>query len=126
MRTVRFAMVGAVRNRDAAAADRIYEFALKEDSRRSIWHRLFRTRNRLAEIAGNLLLGEREIDQDALEELETALLGTDVGVDATRRIVDAIAKRVSRKELSDAGALRRALREQLEEMLAPMTEPFRD
>ena len=115
-------MVGAVRN---PAADRIYEFALKEDSRTGIWHRLHRTRNRLAEIAGNLLLGERAIDQDALEELETALLGTDVGVDATRRIVDAIAKRVSRKELSDAGALRGALREQLEEMLAPMTEPFR-
>ena len=72
-----------------------------------------------------MLLGERAIDQDALEELETALLGTDVGVNATRRIVDAIAKRVSRKELSDAGALRGALREQLEEMLAPMTEPFR-
>ena len=98
---------------------------MKEDSRTGIWHRLYRTRNRLAQIAGNLLLGEREIDQDALEELETALLGTDVGVGATRRIVDAIAKRVSRKELSDAGALRRALREQLEEMLAPMTEPFR-
>ena len=122
MRTVRFAMVGAVRN---PATDRIYELALKEDSRTGIWHRLHRTRNRLAEIAGNLLLGERAIDQDALEELETALLGTDVGVDATRRIVDAIAKRVSRKELSDAGALRGALREQLEEMLAPMTEPFR-
>ena len=118
-------MTGAVRNRDAAAADRIYEFALKEDSRTGIWHRLSRTRNRLAEIAGNLLLGERAIDQDALEELETALLGTDVGVGATGRIVDAIAKRVSRKELSDAGALRGALREQLEEMLAPMTEPFR-
>ena len=118
-------MIGAVRNRDAAAADRIYEFALKEDSRTGIWHRLYKTRNRLAEIAGNLLLGERAIDQDALEELETALLGTDVGVDATRWIVDAIAKRVSRKELSDAGALRGALREQLEEMLAPMTEPFR-
>ena len=64
------------------------------------------------------------IDADALEELETALLGTDVGVDATTQIVEAIAQRVSRRELSDAGALRRALREQLEEMLAPMTRPF--
>ena len=98
---------------------------MKEDSRKGIWHRLHRTRNRLAEIAGNLLLGERVIDQDALEELETALLGTDVGVDATQRIVDAIAQRVSRRELSNAGALRRALREQLEEMLAPMTKPLR-
>lgn len=122
MRTVLFAMIGAVRN---PAADRIYEFALNEDSRAGVWHRLNRTRDRLAQIAGDLLLGERVIDEDALEELETALLGTDVGVDATTQIVEAIAQRVSRRELSDAGTLRRALREQLEEMLAPMTRPFR-
>ena len=105
--------------------EHIYEFALNEDSRTGIWHRLNRTRDRLAQIAGDLLLGDRVIDGDALEELETALLGTDVGADATARIVEAIAQRVSRKELSDAGALRRALREQLEEMLAPMAKPFR-
>ena len=103
----------------------IHEFALNEDSGAGVWHRLNRTRDRLAQIAGDLLLGERVIDGDALEELETALLGTDVGVDATTQIVEAIAQRVSRKELSDVGALRRALREQLEEMLAPMTKPFR-
>ena len=98
---------------------------LSHGSRTGVWHRLHRTRDRLAEIAGNLLLGERVIDQDALEELETALLGTDVGVDATQRIVDALAHRVSRRELADAGALRRALGEHLEEMLAPMARPFR-
>ena len=110
-------------DRDAAAG-RIYEFALKEDSRTGIWDRLSRTRYRLAEAAGNLFLGERSIDQDALDDLEAALLGTDVGVDATQCIVDAIAKRVSRRELSDTRALRGALREELEEMLAPMTRPF--
>ena len=98
---------------------------MKEDSRTGIWHRLSRTRNRLAEVAGNLLLGERSIDEDALEDLEAALLGTDVGVDATQRIIDAIARRVSRRELSDTGALRGALRAELEEMLIPMTVPFR-
>lgn len=113
------------RDRVATEADRIYGFALNEESRTGVWQRLHRTRDRLAEIAGNLLLGERVIDQDALEELETALLGTDVGVDATRQIVDALARRVSRRELADAGALRRALREQLQEMLSPMTTPFR-
>ena len=98
---------------------------MKEDSRAGIWHRLSRTRNRLAQVAGDLLLGERSINEDALEDLETALLGTDVGVAATQRIVDAITKLVSRRELADAGALRRALREELEEMLAPMNVPFR-
>ena len=141
-------MTGAVRNRAAAAADEIYEFALNEESapqsspsappvagapgahlshgsRTGVWQRLHRTRDRLAEIAGNLLLGERVIDQAALEDLEAALLGTDVGVDATQRIIDAIAKRVSRRELSDADALRGALRDELEDVLSPMTSPFR-
>ena len=72
-----------------------------------------------------MLLGERSIGEGALEDLETALLGTDVGVDATQRIVEAIARRVSRRELSDTRALRRALRAELEEMLSPMTVPFR-
>ena len=63
---------------------------MKEDSRTGIWDRLSRTRSRLAEAAGNLFLGERSIDQDALDDLEAALLGTDVGVDATQRIVDAM------------------------------------
>ena len=98
---------------------------MKEDSQTGIWHRLYRTRDRLAEAAGNLLLGERVIDGDALEELEVALLGTDVGMEATSRIVDAVAKRVSRRELSDAAALRSALGEELEEVLAPMVRPFR-
>ena len=72
-----------------------------------------------------MLLGARSIDEAALEDLEAALLGTDVGVAATQRIVDAIGRRVSRKELSDARALRDALRAELEDMLSPMTEPFR-
>ena len=117
------AMIGAVGN--LSRRPNIYGFALNEDSRAGVWHRLNRTRQRLAQIAGDLLLGERVIDEGALETLETALLGTDVGVEATTRIVEAIAQRVSRKELADAGALRRALREQLEEMLAPMAKPFR-
>ena len=44
---------------------------------------LSKTRSQLATGVGNLLLGEREIDEAVLEDLETALLLTDVGVDTT-------------------------------------------
>ncbi len=86
--------------------------------------RLGKTRARLAEGIGDLLLGERALDADVLEALETALLVTDAGVDATERIMDALKKRVSRRELSDTAALRQALRAELEETLAPMERPF--
>ncbi len=86
--------------------------------------RLGKTRARLASGLGDLLLGERVLDDEVLEALETALLVTDAGVEATEGIMDALKKRVSRRELSDVAALRAALRRELEEMLAPMEQRF--
>ena len=85
---------------------------------------LAKTRLRIAEGVGDLILGERVIDADLLEELETVLLVADVGVDATHRIIDAIKDRVSRRELGKAGQLREALARELVEVLAPVARPF--
>lgn len=93
-----------------------------------LWSRLKRglgqTRNQLAEGVGNLLLGEKEIDDEVLAELETALLLTDVGIDTTREIMDKLALRVRRKELNDTVALHRALAGLLKELLAPVEKPL--
>ncbi len=104
---------------------------LSETARKNegaFWQRLkaglSKTRNRLAEGAGNLLLGEREIDAGVMEALETALLLTDVGVDATGHIIKALSARVKRRELNDTAALRRALAELLKEPLAALQKPF--
>jgi fused signal recognition particle receptor len=40
---------------------------------------LAKTRDQFTSGMGNLLLGEKEISEEALEDLETALLMTDVG-----------------------------------------------
>ncbi len=85
---------------------------------------LGKTRSQLAEGVGNLLLGAKAIDDDVLAELETALLLTDVGVDATREIMDELASRVKRKELNDTLALHQALSRLLKEMLAPLQKEF--
>lgn len=94
----------------------------------SAWTRLrgslAKTRQRIAEGVGDLLLGERVIDADLLDELETVLLVADVGVDATARVIDAIKDRVSRRELGNAGQLREALARELVEILAPVAKPF--
>jgi fused signal recognition particle receptor len=81
---------------------------------------LGKTRTQLATGVGNLLLGEKEIDDDVLAELETALLTTDVGVDATREIMDELSSRVKRRELNDTFALHEALAGLLKEMLIPL------
>ncbi|MDH3644834.1 MAG: signal recognition particle-docking protein FtsY, partial [Gammaproteobacteria bacterium] len=81
---------------------------------------LGKTRGQLAAGVGNLLLGEKEIDDEVLAELETALLLTDVGVDATGEIMDELSTRVRRKELNDTVALHQTLGRLLKEMLVPL------
>jgi fused signal recognition particle receptor len=86
---------------------------------------LAKTRSQLANGIGSLLLGRKAIDDAVLEELEGSLLRADVGVDATQRIVDALAQRVKRKQLNDTVALHEALREELIELLRPIAQPLR-
>ena len=90
----------------------------------SLWQRLkgglSKTRTQLGEGVGNLLLGEKEINDDVLDELETALITTDVGMPAVRQIMDVLAARVKRKELNDTVALHAALATVLRELLQPM------
>ncbi len=80
---------------------------------------LGRTSENLVQGMGTLFLGRKEIDEDLLEELESRLLLADVGVDATRDIIDHLTERVSRKELTHAEGLQAALREELLNLLKP-------
>jgi fused signal recognition particle receptor len=73
---------------------------------------------------GNLLLGEKEIDQEVLDDLETALLLTDVGIDTTQEIMADLSRRVRRKELNDTVALHGALGLLLKELVDPLVKPF--
>jgi len=72
---------------------------------------------------GELIAG-RKIDDDTLDELETRLLTADVGMEATTRIVKALEKKISRKEVDDFAALQRALKSILLEILAPLEKPL--
>ena len=80
---------------------------------------LGRTSENLVQGMGTLFLGRKEIDEDLLEELESRLLMADVGIEATREIIDHLTLRVSRKELTHAEGLQAALREELLGLLKP-------
>ncbi len=105
------------------------EKAAEEDKPKGLFSRLraglARTRANLSDALGDLLSGKRQIDDDLLEELETLLLTADVGVDATRRIIDDLTARVRRKELADPEALGAALRSQLTEILQSIDAPVK-
>ncbi|CAM3605773.1 signal recognition particle-docking protein FtsY [Parendozoicomonas haliclonae] len=85
---------------------------------------LSKTRASLVEGVTTLFIGKKEIDDDLLEELETQLLVSDVGMEATRRIIDGLTKRVAYKELDDADALVNALKDELSKILEPADKPL--
>ncbi|MCP4212989.1 MAG: signal recognition particle-docking protein FtsY, partial [Halieaceae bacterium] len=85
---------------------------------------LGKTSDNLLQGAGTLFLGRKEIDDDLFEELESALLMADVGVDATMGIIERLTNRVSRKELTQPESLRGALREELLDLLRPCESPL--
>jgi len=73
---------------------------------------------------GNLFLGEREIDDELLEELETLLLLADVGIESTVEIIQDLADRVKRRELADSRALVVALQNAMVEKLIDCEQPL--
>jgi fused signal recognition particle receptor len=65
-----------------------------------------------------------KIDEEVLEELETALIMADVGVDATADIIARLEDRLARKDLKDAAALLEGLRTALVDILHPVERPL--
>ncbi len=73
---------------------------------------------------GGLFARNPKLDDDLLDELETCLITADVGVGASTEIVDALRKRVARREFADADALLAALRADLVDLLKPVENPL--
>ena len=85
---------------------------------------LSKTRSKLSDGVGRVFLGEKIIDDDLFEEIETILLSSDVGVAATTQIMDGLAKKVARKELANAESLYAHLKEQLSDAYLKLSELY--
>jgi len=85
---------------------------------------LTKTRSGLTDGLSRLILGRKEIDDDLLEELEMLLLSADIGIDATDKIIQRLTEQVSRKVLKHPDALMSALKEQLNQLLIPVSVPL--
>ena len=85
---------------------------------------LSKTGGNLTEGMGDLFLGEKAIDDELLEDLETRLLTADVGVEATTRIIDDLTQQSKRNELQDATALKASLANSMQQTLTPCDLPL--
>ncbi len=86
---------------------------------------LGRTRGALVGRLGALLAGRRSLDEQLTEDMESVLLGADVGIEATGRIMDAMRRRARTQRPDDEAALAEALRDAMVDILEPVSRPLR-
>ncbi|HKJ00028.1 MAG TPA: signal recognition particle-docking protein FtsY [bacterium] len=82
-----------------------------------------KTRERLASGLGNIVLGRKELDRDALEELEELLLTADMGPQTVTRLIKALEAKLRRNELKDPKRLKDALKAEVQAILGRSYPP---
>ncbi|MGD4932857.1 signal recognition particle-docking protein FtsY [Xanthomonas citri pv. citri] len=73
---------------------------------------------------GGLFSRNPKLDDDLLDEIETALITADVGIGATTALIDGLRKRMKSREFVDAQAMFKALRADLIALLQPVSKPL--
>jgi fused signal recognition particle receptor len=81
---------------------------------------LGKTRQQLEQRLAGLFGAGRKLDNAFYEELETVLLGADVGVAATGHLIEVLRKRARREHYTQAAQLGQALGAVLQELLEPL------
>jgi len=113
-------MLGFRKNKTSAKSDKPEKAGLFKRLKQG----LSRTRESLTGGVADLVLGSKSIDDELLEEIETMLLVADVGVEATREIIDGLTDQVARKQLNDADALMAGLHTRMQAILEPVSLPL--
>jgi len=85
--------------------------------------RLKRGLARTGSSIGGLFVGVK-VDESLFEELETALIMADAGVEASAKLIGALRQRVRQERLEDAAAVKAALRKLLADHLRPLERRF--
>jgi fused signal recognition particle receptor len=83
----------------------------------SLKQRLTKSRQKLGSGLTALLLGKKSIDDDLLEALEMLLIGADIGINTTDKVLESVRKNASRKTLKDTDSLYQFLKDELAGLL---------
>jgi fused signal recognition particle receptor len=103
-----------------AASDAIEPPPEPDPAAKKSW--LSRLRHGLSKTSNNLtgIFVSAKIDEDLYEELETALLMSDAGVDATEFLLESLREKVRSERLTEASQVKSALRELLVDLMRPL------
>ena len=78
---------------------------------------LSKTKNSFDETLNNVFSNFRKVDEELLEELEEALIMSDVGVETSTRIISNLRDRIKKEKMEDEEDVKKALRKEIQEVL---------
>jgi fused signal recognition particle receptor len=119
-----FVETGAVTAPIEALVEEVYVEPAPESLYFRLKSQLKRTRSSLSGILASLPIGQKEINDDLLEEIEASLIMADVGVDATTEIIRRLTQSMERHQLQDGLALSASLKQELLSILKPCSMPL--
>jgi fused signal recognition particle receptor len=93
------------------------EAALEQEFSARFRRAVSATRESLSERLDTVFQGLKQIDESLLDELEEALIATDIGVATTQQILETVRRGVARKQINDLDALKRAIKDELLKIL---------
>lgn len=92
-------------------------FKKKEQQQESLDQGLQKTREGFFSKITKAIAGKSTVDEELLDNLEDALVGADVGIDTTVKIIDRIEKRVAKDKYLNTAELYQILRAEMEDIM---------
>ena len=78
---------------------------------------LGKTKTSINEKINNVLSNFRKVDEDLLEELEEALIMSDVGMETSEKIISQLRDRIKKEKIEDSEEVKKALKEIIKDIL---------
>ena len=78
---------------------------------------LDKTKQTLNEKINDVFANLRKVDEDLLDELEEALIMSDIGIETSTKIIDELRTRIKKENIQDEEAVRRVLKEEMIKLL---------
>lgn len=89
----------------------------KKEQKESLDQGLQKTKEGFFDKITKAIAGKSTVDEEVLDNLENALVGADVGVSTTVKIIDGVEKRVARDKYINTTDLNRILKEEIQSVL---------
>ena len=78
---------------------------------------LNKTKESINEKINDVFSNFRKVDEDFLEELEEALIMSDIGIETSTKIISNLRERIKKEKIEDEEQVKEALREEIEKIL---------